>query len=86
MSVSPVKERHPVAIARRAKKLTQLELATICGWPPGTQGHYEVGYIFPGPDRLGKMCEVLGLEPEKLRRDIQRWMKLRDKQIREAVA
>ena len=52
--------------ARKAKNLSQQQLADKLGVAVGSVGNWEVGPSKPRPGTLGKIADILGISSEKL--------------------
>ena len=55
-----------IRMARLKKGLTQTELARKLNVSQGTVGAWEIGYSFPKPKSMVKLCEVLKIQVEDL--------------------
>lgn len=55
-----------IRLARIANGMTQMELARKLNVSQGAVGAWEIGYSFPRPKSMVKLCEVLRIPVEKL--------------------
>lgn len=55
-----------IKLARKRKKLTQMELANLCDTSPNYIGLIETAKRFPSFDMLEKLAIALELEPHEL--------------------
>ena len=49
-----------IKIARKSAKLSQIELAELCGWDQGRQSHYEIGRNEPTLEQLSLIAKHTG--------------------------
>ena len=52
--------------ARLCRGLTQQQLARLLNVKQGTVGAWEIGYSFPRPKSMVKLCEILSIPVEEL--------------------
>lgn len=81
MGVSPYLTLHPLTVARKGRRMTLFDVATVCGWSTSLQGQYEIGMRAPDPDRLKKLAELFELDPVVLGSEISKWMKGRERAL-----
>lgn len=62
---------NPIKIYRKAKGLKQAELADRVGVARVTVVAWEVGRYTPSPQWIPKLAEVLGVEPQRLSREVE---------------
>ncbi len=67
---------NPIRTRRLELKLTQGELGVLLGVSPAYACHLETGDRAVG-DRLGTLADILGVEPEVLGRELQKFYRSR---------
>lgn len=55
-----------IRLARMRRGLTQAQLARLLNVKQGTVGAWEIGYSFPRPNSMVKLCEVLHITVDEL--------------------
>ena len=55
-----------IRLARMRRGLTQTQLARLLNVKQGTVGAWEIGYSFPRPKSMVKLCEVLHITVDEL--------------------
>jgi transcriptional regulator with XRE-family HTH domain len=55
-----------IRLARMRSGMTQDELARKLNVKQGTVGAWEIGYSFPRPKSMVKLCEILNIPVEEL--------------------
>lgn len=61
-----VKAGKVIRLARLRRGLTQIQLARLLGVKQGTVGAWEIGYSFPRPASVVKLCKVLEIQVDDL--------------------
>ena len=61
-----VKAGEVIRLARMRRGLTQMQLARLLDVKQGTVGAWEIGYSFPRPKSMVRLCEVLEIPVDEL--------------------
>ncbi len=78
--------QNPLEKLRKKYGLTKEQMAVLMGLSPVSYGNYAAGRAFPRKDKIYQLAENLGLNPEELLSEINRYKEyLREKYRKEAL-